>query len=465
MAAKAKKVSRRTKTLQETDRLHLWHPFTQMSGWAGSGNEEELIIERGSGNCLIDTEGKRYLDGVSSLWVTVHGHRKKEIDRAVIEQLGRIAHSTLLGLGNVPSIELARMLVDITPNALKRVFYSDSGSTAVEVALKIAFQYCAQNDGYGGRKRKREFIAFSGAYHGDTLGSMSVGGIDVFTGKYGPLFFKAHQAPYPYCYRCPVKKEYPSCALACVDRLEAILEKNHERIAACIIEPLVQGAAGIITSPPGFLRSVRRLTRKYDVLLIADEVATGFGRTGRMFACEHERVTPDILCLAKGITGGYLPLAATLTTEKIYRAFLGPYAELKTLFHGHTYTGNPLGCAAAIASLKLFKKEHIIERVARKARLFKRILREFHGLEHVGDVRQRGLMAGIELVQDRASKRPYPMEQRTGHRVCMEARKRGLIIRPLGDTVVLMPPLGIKQAELKRIAKTVFESIKFVTRR
>jgi adenosylmethionine-8-amino-7-oxononanoate aminotransferase len=465
----------KTKRLRRLDRLHVWHPFTQMREW---GAADPLIIERGEGNYLIDTEGRRYLDGVSSLWVNVHGHRKKEIDGAVRKQLDKIAHSTLLGLSNVPSIELAERLVKITPGGLTKVFFSDDGSTAVEAALKMAFQYWSQGSmatshlrkggnatsRYAARKAtKTKFVAFTNAYHGDTFGSMGVGGIDIFFEKYKPLIFKSFRTPYPNCYRCPVKKVHPDCKNACLNVLEKILKHHHREIAACIIEPVVQGAAGMIVSPPGFLKDVLRLTRKYNVLFIADEVATGFGRTGTMFACDGEGVVPDILCLSKGITGGYLPVGATITTDKIYKAFLGRYDEFKTFFHGHTYSGNPLGCAAAVASIDLFKKEKILQRLKPKIALLGEELKRFTGLKHVGDVRQKGLMAGIELVKDRKTKEPYPSKKRMGHRVAMDVREKGLIIRPLGDTIVIMPPLSIKKAELKRITSIVYDSIERLT--
>ncbi|MFQ5442006.1 MAG: adenosylmethionine--8-amino-7-oxononanoate transaminase [Thermodesulfobacteriota bacterium] len=447
----------RTKKLKALDRRYVWHPFTQMREWM---KEDPLVIEKGRGNYLIDTEGNRYLDGVSSLWVTVHGHRKREIDRAVKAQIDKISHSTLLGLGNVPSIELAERLVRIAPKGLKRVFYSDDGSTAVEIALKISFQYWEQTNK---DNRKRKFIAFTGAYHGDTFGSMSVGEIDIFVQKYRPLLFHAFRAPYPYCYRCPVNKKYPDCKTACLGEFEKILAKNHEETAACIIEPLVQGAAGMVVSPSGFLKGIRRLTKKYNVHLIADEVATGFGRTGKMFACDVEGVSPDILCLAKGLTGGYLPLAATLTTEKIFNAFLGRYDEFKSFFHGHTYTGNPLGCAAAIANLEIFEHEKVIDGLKGKMEVFTNLLEGLKEIPHVGDVRHRGLMAGVELVKDKKTKRPYTPKLRIGRRVCLEARNKGLIIRPIGDTLIIMPPLSIKKTELRRIFTIVRESIREVT--
>ena len=455
--------TKRNKRLEKIDKKHLWHPFTQMREWE---KETLLIIERGEGNYLIDTNGKKYLDGVSSLWVNVHGHRKKEINDAIKKQIDKISHSTLLGLGNVPSIELAEKLVQIAPKGLTKVFYSDNGSTAVEIALKMAYQYWEQQSGVRSQKsevKKTKFISFTGAYHGDTLGSMSVGEIDVFVEKHKPLLFATYKADYPYCYRCPTDKKYPSCKIACIKSFEDILKKHHREIAACIIEPIVQGAAGMIVAPHGFLKKVKVLCTRYNILLIADEVATGFGRTGKLFACEHENVMPDFLCLAKGITGGYLPLAATLTTNKIYRAFLGEYTEMKQFFHGHTYTGNPLGCAAAIGNLQIFKNEKTVQMLRPKIKLLAELLEGFKNLPHVGDVRQKGLIAGIELVKDKKTKEPYFTEQRIGHKICIEARKYGLIIRPLGDTIVIMPPLSITMAEIKKMIDVIYRCIRQTT--
>ncbi len=445
--------------LERLDQRHIWHPFTQMEEWE---RETPLVIERGKDNYLFDIDGNKYLDGGSSLWVNLHGHRKREIDRAVKRQLDRIAHSTLLGLGNAPSIELAARLVKIAPDGLSRVFYSDNGSTAVEVALKMAFQYWQQSRSRDAKKRTK-FIAFTGAYHGDTFGAMSVGEIDIFVEKYRHLLFSAFRAPYPYCYRCPVQKSYPDCGIACIDRFEEIVKKHHREIGACIIEPMVQGAAGMIVSPPGFLKKVERICRRYKILLIADEVATGFGRTGRMFACEHDGIRPDFLCLAKGITGGYLPLAATLTTDKVYRNFLGRYDQYKAFFHGHTYTGNQLGCAAALASLDIFKNEKVLKRMVPKVRLFSKLLQGISALEQVGDVRHIGLIAGIELVKERNKKTPYPPGKRIGKEVCTAALEEGLIIRSIGDVIILMPPLSIKESELKGMVTVVRRCIETVT--
>ena len=454
--------SNRTRALIQADREHVWHPFTQASEWDA---EDVLVIEGGEGCWLVDTEGKRYLDGVSSLWVNVHGHRHPAIDAAIKGQLGKLAHSTLLGLGGVPSIELARRLAQLTPGELNRVFFSDSGSTAVEVALKMAFQHTQQRGRPGDEQRKR-FLAFTDAYHGDTVGSVSVGGIDLFHGIFRPLLFDALRAPYPHCYRCPLGLEPNGCEWGCTRELERVMETHARELCALVIEPLVQGAAGIITAPDGYLARVQALCRKHGVLLICDEVATGFGRTGAMFACEHERVEPDFLCLAKGLTGGYLPLAATVTTDEIYEGFRGPYASHRTFYHGHSYTGNALACAAALANLDVFANELVLERTAPKIdRLRARLAAKVAPLSHVGDIRQRGMMVGIELVEDARTKEAFASERRVGRQVILEARRRGVIIRPLGDVVVLMPPLAIAPEEIDLLVDVTAASIECVTGR
>ncbi|MHB8068980.1 MAG: adenosylmethionine--8-amino-7-oxononanoate transaminase [Desulfobaccales bacterium] len=436
-------------TLANWDREHLWHPFTQMQGFR---EEDLLIITRGEGAYLYDLQGRRYLDGVSSLWTNVHGHCRPELDRAVREQLEQVAHSTLLGLAHPPAIVLARRLAEMAPPGLTKVFYSDSGSTAVEVALKMAFQYWQLR----GLPRKQRFLHLSNAYHGDTLGAVSVGGIALFHEIFRPLLLETLEAPAPYCYRCPDAQD---CREQCLERLEELVAAHHQELAAVILEPVMQGAAGMIPQPPGYLARVREVTRRYEVLLIADEVATGFGRTGRMFACEQEKVSPDLMCLAKGITGGYLPLAATLATDAIYQAFLGEFQEFKAFFHGHTYTGNPLAAAAGLASLEIFQKEKVIESLGAKIEKLSLLLAEMQDHPHVGDIRQRGLMVGIELVQDKETREPFPPGSRTGHRVILEARKRGVILRPLGDVVVLMPPLCLSLEELETLARITYESI------
>jgi adenosylmethionine-8-amino-7-oxononanoate aminotransferase len=444
--------------LEQWDKQYLWHPFTQMKDYC---EEPPLIIERGEGSFIFDIYGERYLDGVSSLWVNLHGHRREEIDLAIVDQLKEISHSTLLGLSNVPAITLAKRLVEVTPAGLNKVFYSDNGSTAVESALKIAFQYWRQRS--SPQRKKQTFISLEYAYHGDTLGAVSVGGIDTFHTLYRPLLFSTYRVTSPYCYRCKIGKTYPSCGLECLNQVEDVMKKHHEEIAAFIIEPLVQGAAGMIVAPPGYLKEIRRLCSQYAIMLIADEVAVGFGRTGTLFACEQEDVLPDLLCLAKGITGGYLPLAATLATEEIYRAFLGEYRELKTFFHGHSYTGNPLACSAALASLHLFECDQTLEVLQDKIRFLEGQLAPFSDLPHVGNVRQKGFMVGIELVKDEATKAPFPLEEKVGIRVIKEARKRGVVIRPLGDVIVIMPPLSISIDHLQQLVETVFHSIEEVT--
>jgi len=448
----------RTSILEEKDKEYVWHPFTQMKEWLA---DTPLIIEKGKGSYIYDTKGRKYIDGVSSIWVNVHGHRKREIDRAIEGQLKKIAHSTLLGLSNIPSILLAEKLIKLAHDSgllsMSKVFYSDNGSTAVEVGLKMAFHYWQLK---GGRyKKKTKFLTLKNAYHGDTIGSVSLGGIDLFHKLYKPLLFESFRIPSPDCYRCPADKEYPGCDLACTEEADTVLKRHHHEIAAIIVEPLVQAAAGMIVSPPGYISRINSICKKYDVLFIADEVATGFGRTGRMFACEHEGVSPDIMAVAKGITGGYLPLAATLVTEDIYNAFLGEYREFKTFFHGHSYTGNPLGCAAAIANIDIFEQEKVIEQVRVKSSLLEKLLDPLKNHPHVGDIRQKGLMAGIEIVQNKSARTPYPLEEKTGYRVCTKAREMGLILRPIGNIIVLMPPLSISSAALKKMVSIIASAI------
>jgi adenosylmethionine---8-amino-7-oxononanoate aminotransferase len=413
----------------ELDKRYVWHPFTQQRDWC---DEDPIVIERGDGTDLIDAAGRRYIDGVSSLWCNVHGHRHAGIDAAIRAQLDRVAHSTMLGLTHGGAAELAERLVAIAPPGLERVFYSESGSTAVEIALKMAFQFHQQ----AGDPRRTSFVTLENAYHGDTIGAVSVGGIELFHGAYRPLLFETHQIR-------------PGDAAA----LEAILVgQRGDEVCAVIVEPLVQGAAGIHVQPPGFLRRIRELCDAHGVLLICDEVATGFGRTGTMFACEQERVAPDLLCLGKGLTGGYMPLAATLATAAVYEGFLGAAEDFRTFFHGHTFTGNPLACAAAIASLDAFESEATLLRLQPKVRLLDELLADVAAMDVVAEVRGRGFMAGIDLGE-------HDPALRLGHRVVLEARERGAIIRPLGETIVLMPPLAISKADLRRLVEITAESI------
>lgn len=414
--------------LATADHKYIWHPFTQQQGWQ---QETPLIIERAQGSELIDVDGNSYIDGTASLWCNVHGHRHPTIDKAVREQLDRVAHTTMLGLTHPPAIELAERLIEIAPSGLSRVFYSDSGSTATEIAVKIAYQYWQQCD----HPERTKFIALKDAYHGDTVGSVSVGGIELFHSLYRPLLFDTFKAE-------------PGD----IASMEALLAEHAKQTAAVIVEPLVQGAAGMLMHPRGYLRAVRELCDKYDVLLICDEVATGFGRTGTMFACEQEDVSPDLLCLAKGISGGYLPLAATLTTERLYAGFFGEHSDFRTFFHGHTYTGNPLACAAAIASLDVFEQEQTLAHVAELDALLEILMATVSRIPCVGEIRRRGVMCGIEMIG-------FAPSVRAGHQVTLEARKRGAIIRPLGDVIVLNPPLNISFEQLGELVKITAESI------
>jgi adenosylmethionine-8-amino-7-oxononanoate aminotransferase len=442
----------RHERLVAADHRHLWHPFTQMQDWLG---EDPVVIDSGDGVFLVDTLGRRYLDGVSSLWCNVHGHRVPEIDAAVVAQLGRIAHTTMLGLASTASIECAEELVRIAPPGLTRVFFSDAGATAAEIALKMAYQHFQLR----GDLERKEFVAIRGGYHGDTIGSVSLGGIDLFHRIFKPLLFPVRHAPQPYCYRCPLGRTWSDCRMACADEVEKVFEASPGKVAALVIEPLVQGADGMIVQPPGYLRRMREICDRHGALLICDEVATGFGRTGTMFAVEQEEVRPDILTVAKGLTGGYLPLAATLTTEEVFESFLGPFESRRTFFHGHTFTGNPLACAAATASMRLFRDRQILAGLPGKAEGLARALAPLADHPHVGEVRRRGLMVGIELVRDQATKEEYAFELRAGHRVTLEARRRGAILRPLGNVVVLMPPLAMTEAQLVELAAITRESI------
>ena len=440
-----------TQRLIELDKQYLWHPFTQMADWL---TDEPVVVESGDGFYLIDTDGTHYIDGVSSLWCNVHGHRVKKIDDAIRAQLNKIAHSTLLGLGQTQAIELAEKLVQITPDGLDKVFYSDSGATAVEIAIKIAYQYW-QNIG---QAEKTKFIALKDAYHGDTVGSVSVGGMNLFHGIFKSLIFETYYAPSPDPYRCEGTPE--QCAKNSLEAMESILKQHGNSIAGIIVEPLVQGAAGIIIHPPGFLKGVEELARKYDTLLIVDEVAMGFGRTGKMFACEHEDVHPDLMCMAKGISAGYLPLAATLTTQTIFDAFAVSGDIHKTFYHGHTYTGNALGCAAALASLELFKENKILECMPQKIDLISQYFKRFAELPYVGDASHCGMVGRIELVKDKQTKEPFLFEERVGAKVCAAMRPKGAMMRPLGNVIVLMPAVAMDMETLTKLLDIIEDTLK-----
>ncbi|MFN4319876.1 MAG: adenosylmethionine--8-amino-7-oxononanoate transaminase [Aquificaceae bacterium] len=421
--------------LEKWDKEYFWHPFTQMKVYR---EEENLIFERGEGVYLYDTKGRRFIDAISSLWCNVHGHNHPKLNKALEEQLKKVAHTTTLGSSNVPAILLAKRLVEISPEGLTKIFYSEDGAEAVEIAIKLAYQYWKNK----GEKRK-VFITLSEAYHGDTLGSVSLGGIELFHGTYKDLLFESIKLPSPYLF---CKERYGRLCEECKEELLGMLEdllKSRDDIVAISLEAGIQAAAGMLPFPKGFLKGVRELTQRYRVPMIVDEVATGFGRTGTMFYCEQEGVSPDFMCLGKGMTGGYLPLAATLTTEEVFNAFLGEFGELKHFYHGHTYTGNNLACAVALANLDIFEEEKTLERLKPKIKHLSKRLEEFWDLPHVGDVRQLGFMAGIELVKDKRTGEKFPYGQRTGFKVAYKCREKGVFLRPLGDVMVLMMPLVI----------------------
>ncbi|WP_167201846.1 adenosylmethionine--8-amino-7-oxononanoate transaminase [Paenibacillus sp. BK720] len=432
----------------------LWNPFTQMKDYLSS---DPLIIERGEGIRLYDVQGRAYYDGFSSVWLNVHGHNVPELNQAITDQLSRVAHSTLLGMANRPAIELAEKLAGITPKGLNKVFYSDSGATGVEIAIKMAFQYW-QNKGV---KNKKAFITMNQAYHGDTIGAVSVGAIPLYHEVFRPMLFPSHIIPYPYAYRCEGGEKM--ALEATLTNLRNLLETRAEEIAALIVEPIVQGAGGIVTMPPSCLREMAALCRKHDVLLIADEVATGFGRTGAMFACELEDVSPDLMVIGKGLTGGYLPVAATLATDEVYQAFYADYEEQKTFFHGHSFTGNPLGCAVALASLKLMEENKMIEGIGAKAAFVEQKFAKLKDRPHIGDIRQKGLMVGIELVRNKASREPYEWKERIGVRAAERARELGMLTRPLGNVMVFIPPLASTETELDAMTDILAKSIIDVT--
>jgi adenosylmethionine-8-amino-7-oxononanoate aminotransferase len=437
------------------DKKYVWHPFTQMQQWLTA---PQTVITDADGIRLYDAEGNSYYDGVSSLWVNIHGHKRKEIDEAIKNQLSHAAHTTSLGLASVPAAKLAQMLVNVSPEGLEKLFYSDDGATAVEIALKMAFQYWQIK----GKSKKTKFITLKSAYHGDTIGAVSVGGIDLFHQVYQPMLFETYHVSSPSCYHCKLAKQ-ESCHRECLDELENVLKEHADEIGAMIIEPLVQAAAGMLMAPEGYLRRVRELTKKYDVLLIADEVAVGFGRTGKMFACEHEGVSPDFMCISKGITGGYMPLAATLTTMEVFNAFLGTAADKRTFYHGHSYTGNQLGCAAGIASLKIFETDKVLEKMQVKIKVAAKKLTDIAAMEHVGEARQCGLIIGIEIVEDKKMKKPYSWKKAMGGEVCLKAREHGLFIRPVGDVIVFMPPLCSTVEEIEDMLSILKQALHEVT--
>ncbi len=432
------------------DLKYNWHPYTQMKDCE---NVPPILIERARGIKLYDAKGKFYYDTISSWWCNVHGHNHPKIKKAIKKQLNLLEHVLFAGFTHKPAILLAEKLISIAPKGLTKIFFSDNGSTSVETALKMSFQYW-QNIG---KKKKIKFVSLDYAYHGDTIGAMSVGGIDLFNKVFSPLFFKSFKVSSPYCYRCPMGQQSSSCRIDCIGSLESLLKNKNGEIAAVILEPLVMAAGGMIIYPKEYLKKAADLTKKYNVHLILDEVATGFGRTGKMFACEYANIKPDFMCLSKGITSGTLPLAATLTTEKIYKAFYAEYNERKTFYHGHTYTANPLACQAALASLKIFREENTLIKIKKLIPLFYKGLKDMVHLEFVGDVRHIGMIGAIEIVKDKSTKEPFKARERIGHKIHSEGLKRGLILRPLGNIIYLYLPLNIKEKELRLVLRRLYE--------
>jgi adenosylmethionine-8-amino-7-oxononanoate aminotransferase len=480
--------------LARLDHRFVWHPFTQMRDWL---RREPIVLVAGRGAVLRDVYGREYLDANASIWTNLHGHQHPRLNAALRRQLARVAHTSYLGLANEPASRLAAELVAAAnPRGLRggpklaKVFYSDDGSTALEVALKLAYEFARRT----GRARRPRFLSLAGAYHGDTVGAVSLGHIDLFHAAWAGLLFKSDAVMAPYCYRCPFNRARPEradarayrqCRWECVDQVERRLAAQRRRrgepYAALVFEPLIQGAAGMIPQPAGWLRRVAELARGHGTLLVADEVLTGFGRTGLgdpagyaagkasrsrrappLFACHHEGVQPDFLCLAKGLSGGYLPLAATLTTRAVFDAFLGEYAEFKTFFHGHSYTGNPLGCATARASLEVLRSAASVRARARLEAGLRRELDRLWALPAVGDIRQVGLIAGIELVREWRTRAAFDLRERAGLRVCEAMARRGVLTRPIGNVVVLMPPYCTTPAQLRRMVGALAESIEEV---
>jgi len=438
--------------LIKKDFEYIWHPFTQMKDYE---TDKPIIIERGEGIYVYDLKGNKYLDAVASWWVNTLGHSNKRLNKALTEQAEKIEHVIFSGFTHKPAIELAEKLVQITPEPLKKVFFSDNGSTAVEVALKMAYQYWAQI----GKPEKSKFVALKNSYHGDTLGVVSIGGCDLFHKVYKPLLFDIFQAPSPYCYRCPMGQNQGECCFECAYEIENILKENHQNIAGIVVEPMIQGAGGMIIYPEKYLKIVRELCDKYDVLLIDDEVAMGFGRTGKMFACEHAEISPDIMCIAKGITAGYMPLAVTLSTQKIYAAFYDDYEKTKTFYHGHSFTGNPLACAVAVENLKILEEDKILENNQPKIECFKKGLEKFKNLKNVGDIRHLGMIGAVEIVKDKATKEPFDFKDRIEMKIYKKGLENGIIMRPIGNTFYFIPPYVITEKEMGEMLDIAYKTI------
>ncbi len=435
----------------------IWHPYTQMRDTL---TFPPVLIKRAKGIKLYDNEGNFYYDTISSWWCNVHGHNHPRINSAIRKQLNSLDHILFAGFTHEPAIHLAKKIISISPGKLTKVFFSDNGSTSVEVALKMSFQYWRNI----GKTRKTKFVSLDYGYHGDTIGGMSISGVDLFNQVFSPLFFTSFKVPSPYCYRCPMKKDRNKCDIDCITPLEALLKEKSESISAIILEPMVLAAGGMIVYPKEYLSRAANLAKKFNVHLILDEVATGFGRTGKMFACEYaNNIAPDFLCLSKGLTAGYLPLAATLTTDEIYKAFYAEYKERKTFYHGHTYTANPIACSAALASLEVFKEEKTLKEIEKIIPAFHSGMERFRGLPLVGDVRYIGLIGAVELVKSKLTKESFGFQERIGLKAFKSGIKRNIILRPLENIIYLFLPLCIKMDELQDVLDRAYAVVESLT--
>ncbi|PRR84320.1 adenosylmethionine--8-amino-7-oxononanoate transaminase [Clostridium vincentii] len=435
------------------DLKYIWHPCAQMKDYE---DLKPIVIEKGEGVWLYDIDGNKYLDCISSWWTNTLGHSNKRINEAIKKQIDSIEHVIFANFSNKPAIELAEKLVNITPSKLTKVFFSDNGSSAVEIALKMSFHYNMQK----GRDEKRRFVALSDAYHGETLGALSVCDIDEFNMVYKPLLLDTIRVEGPDCYRCKYDCARDACNAECFEVMEKCIIENHDEISAVIVEPMVQGAAGMRMYSPVYLKKLRQICDKYDIHLIADEIAMGFGRTGEMFACNHAQISPDFMCLSKGISAGYMPMSVVMTTDEVYDCFYGDYNERKSFLHSHTYSGNAMGCAIALENLKIFEEDNIIENNREKGELIRKLTMEkAESLKHVGEVRSIGMITAIEIVKDRATKEGYPWQMRVGYEIYKIALSKGLLLRPIGNVLYFIPPYIINEEEIKFMVNTCFQSI------
>lgn len=439
--------------LVDKDLKYIWHPASQMKDYE---ELKPIVIEKGEGLYIYDIDGNRYLDAISSWWCNLFGHANKRINSAIMNQINKIEHVIFANFSNIPAIELSERLVRITPGRLEKVFFADNGSSAVEVALKMSFHYHQQI----GKEKKKRFVGLSDAYHGETLGALSVGDLDRYSKVYKPLMIDTLRVEGPDCYRCPYKKHRDECNSECFEHMDKTLRENHEDISAVIIEPIIQGAAGMKIYSPIYLKKLRSLCDKYDINIIADEIAVGYGRTGKMFACEHSGISPDIMCLSKGLTAGYLPMAVVMTSNKLYNAFYGDYNDGKAFLHSHTYSGNALGCAVALEVLKMFEEDNVIEMINKKALLLNKIVKEeLSDNPWIGEIRSIGLINAIELVKDKKNKEPFPHEERIGYEIYKIGLEKGIVLRPIGNVLYFNPPYIIEEDEMREMVRLCKESI------